>query len=244
MSDLRKGSQPYVGANTGGNDKTKMYVVIGAVVAVVVLAIAAVLLTKGGGNKSASTDKNTGAYAASHAEREQAPITITGTPLPAYPEVQSVLVPPGQDPAVGQTPPKLEGVSFDGSKVTIDPADKRAKVIIFLAHWCPHCQAEVPRLQKWINDGNKPKDVDIYAVSTGVASDRPNYPPSKWIAREKFTPPVLLDNSDSKAASAYSLPGFPYFVAVNADGTVSQRGSGEVPIDQFNQVVKALKTSA
>ncbi|MEZ5311899.1 MAG: TlpA disulfide reductase family protein [Microthrixaceae bacterium] len=242
MSKSDKPASPYPGANPGGGDKTKLYVIIGAVVAVVILAVVAVLLTSsGGGSKSNASKKGTGAFAAANAEREQAPIKVTGTPLASYPESQTVLVPPAQDPAVGQTPPKLEGVSFDGSNVTIDPADGRAKVIIFLAHWCPHCQNEVPRIQNWINEGKQPKDVDIYAVSTSVSSDRVNYPPSKWILREDFGPQVLLDGADSPAAKAFSLPGFPYFVALNADGTVAQRGSGEVPIEQFEQVVKALK---
>ncbi len=241
MSEIPRATSPYASTNSGGDDKTKLYVGIGAAVSVIVLGFVAVLLSGGGGSGNNASKKGTGAYAAAHAEREQAPITVTGTPLPDYPQSQTVLVPADQDPAVGQTPPKLEGVSFDGSKVTIDPADGRAKVIIFLAHWCPHCQAEVPRLQTWISAGNQPKDVDIYAVSTAVSSERVNYPPSKWIAREDFAPPVLLDGADSPASKAFALPGFPYFVALNADGTVAQRGSGEVPIEQFEQVVKALK---
>lgn len=241
MSEVPRATSPYASTKKPENDKTKVYIGAAAVGVVVLLAVLAVVLSGGGGPKSNTAKKGTGAYAAARAEREQAPITVTGTPLPEYPQVQSVLVPPGQDPAVGQTPPKLEGVSFDGSKVTIDPADGRAKVIIFLAHWCPHCQAEVPRVEGWIKEGKQPEDVDIYAVSTAVSSDRVNYPPSKWIAREDFAPPVLLDGADSPAAKAFSLPGFPYFVALNADGTVAQRGSGEVPIEQFNQVVQSLK---
>lgn len=241
MSDAQSGPTPYKPPKgVGGNDdRTKLYLGIGAAVVVVVLVVVAILLTSGGGDSSA--EKGTGAHAAANAEREQAPITVTGDPLPAYPESATVLADPTSDPAVGQTPPTLTGVSFDSSELKIDPADGRAKVIIFLAHWCPHCQNEVPRIQKWIDDGNQPDDVDIYAVSTSVNSDRVNYPPSKWIVRENFTPPVMLDGADSPAAQAYSLPGFPYFVALNADGTVAQRGSGEVPINDFDTVVKALK---
>lgn len=241
MSDVRTGPSPYKSPNpVGGNeDRTKLYLGIGAVVVVVVLVVLAIVLTSGGGDSGAG--EGTGAHAAANAEREQAPITVTGDPLAAYPDSDTVLANPATDPAVGQTPPKLEGVSFDGSGITVDPADGRAKVIIFLAHWCPHCQNEVPRIQKWIDEGKQPDDVDVYAVSTSVSSDRVNYPPSKWIVRENFTPPVLLDGADSPAAQAYALPGFPYFVGLNADGTVSQRGSGEVPINDFDAVVKALQ---
>lgn len=240
MSDVQPGASPYrtpkpVG---GDDDRTKLYLGVGAIVVVVVLVILAIVLTSGG---DTGAGEGTGAHAAANAEREQAPITVTGDPLAPYPDSPTVLADPESDPAVGQTPPSLSGVSFDGSEVEIDPADGRAKVVIFLAHWCPHCQNEVPRIQKWINDGKQPDDVDVYAVSTSVSSDRVNYPPSKWIVRENFTPPVLLDGADSPAAQAYSLPGFPYFVALNSDGTVAQRGSGEVPIEDFDRVVNSLQ---
>lgn len=241
MSDVRTGPSPYKSPKPmgAGDDRTKLYLGVGAAVVVVILVVLAIVLTGGSGGGSA--DEGSGAHAAANAEREQAPITVTGDPLASYPDSDTVLANPAMDPAVGQTPPKLEGVSFDSSPMVIDPADGRAKVIIFLAHWCPHCQNEVPRIQKWIDEGKQPDDVDVYAVSTSVNSDRVNYPPSKWILRENFTPPVMLDGADSPAAQAYSLPGFPYFVALNADGTVSQRGSGEVPIGDFDDVVKSLQ---
>ena len=33
-------------------------------------------------------------------------------------------------------------MSFDGTPVEIAP-DGKAKLVVFLAHWCPHCRAEV-----------------------------------------------------------------------------------------------------
>jgi hypothetical protein len=58
---------------------------------------------------------------------ETADVTITGVPLPTYPDA-------GTDPAVGLAMPEFEGESFDGSPVSITN-DGRAKVLIFLAHW-------------------------------------------------------------------------------------------------------------
>lgn len=217
----------------------RMYLVGGGILLVVVLAVVAVLLSNSGRGSEGLTE-GMGAYAAARADREQAPVEITGKPLSEYPDVPPGLIPEGKDPAVGETPPKLEGLTFDGSPVVINPGDGRAKVVMFIAHWCPHCQNEVPLIQEWINGGGLPDDVQIYAVSTSVSSDRANYPPSKWIVRERFTPSVLLDNADSSAARAWSLPGYPYFVALNSDGTVAQRGNGEVSIDEFAAMVRKL----
>ena len=60
--------------------------------------------------------------------QETAAVTITGDPLPQYPDGQAA------DPAVGLAMPELQGESFDGSPVSITN-DGRVKVLIFLAHW-------------------------------------------------------------------------------------------------------------
>ena len=131
---------------------------------------------------------------------------VSGEPLQPMPRVDGFVVPVELDPAVGSTPPTLEGQDFEQGEVSIDPADGRAKVVAFLAHWCPHCQAEVPRIQDWVDDGNLPEDVDLYAVSTGVQADGANYPPSKWLDREGWTGDILLDDPDGTAANAWGSP--------------------------------------
>ena len=55
--------------------------------------------------------------------------------------------------------------------------------IWFVAHWCPHCQAEVPRIVALAEQGRLPEGVDVAAVSTAVDATAPNYPPSAWLDR-------------------------------------------------------------
>lgn len=110
-------------------------------------------------------------------------------------------------------------------------------VVIFAAHWCPHCQKEVPLIQDWIDDGNLPEGVQVNMVSTSVQADGTNYPPSGWLSDVGWSEQILLDNPDSTAASAWGLTGYPYIVFVDGDGKVVQRASGELPIDQFDEFV-------
>jgi len=239
-----EGADPYANLSnrtTGHRPKTGL-MIIGATVAVVILlGLVAFFVTRSENNSDTEAiSKDTGAEAAQNAQQEQASVTVIGQPLPEYPKTTSMVAPPAEDPAVGQTPAVLEGFSFDGTPVKIDPADGRAKVVMFVAHWCPHCQAEVPLIQKWIDEGNKPKNVDFYAVSTSVKADQANYPPSKWMIKVGFSPKVMLDNPSGSAAQAYGLPGFPYFVMMDSAGKVTQRASGEVPIDQFGTLVISL----
>ncbi|CAN5594312.1 hypothetical protein BH10ACT3_BH10ACT3_15990 [soil metagenome] len=242
MNDKHSGPDPYANLSRRTSEhrhKTGLLIVGATVLVIVLFGVVALVITKSGDDDSAN-----GSGAADNATQEQAAVTVVGEPLPAYPDTDSYLAPPDDDPAVGKVAPELEGQTFDGTPLTIDPTDGRAKVVIFVAHWCPHCQREVPLIQKWLDDGNKPDNVDFYAVSTAVSADRPNYPPSAWLADEGWTPPVMLDSPDQTAAVAYGLPGFPYFVMMDASGKVTQRASGEVPIDEFGELVDTLSSAS
>jgi len=70
--------------------------------------------------------------------------------------------------------------------------------------------------------------IDVIGVATGTTPDRPNYPPSDWLEREKFPFPVMADSSDYDAANAYGLSAFPYFVVFDSSGKLVTRASGEL----------------
>jgi thiol-disulfide isomerase/thioredoxin len=161
------------------------------------------------------------------------PVAVSGDSLETLPE--------GPDPAIGVTAPGLEGQSFDGSSVEIDD-DGRPKVLVFLAHWCPHCQVEVPRIADWLAENGAPNDVDIYGVATGTSEERPNFPPSSWLEREGWDLPTLVDSEDGIAASAYGLSAFPFFVTLDSDHEVVARGSGELSTEQWESLLDAARS--
>jgi thiol-disulfide isomerase/thioredoxin len=163
--------------------------------------------------------------AATRAPAEQQPVTASGDALAGFPEK-------GPDPAVGKKAPKLVGYGLDGKSVTIDPADGKPKVIAFIAHWCPHCQREVPLLTQWKKEGKLPAGIDVYAIATSTDKNGPNYPPSAWLTKVGWPYPAMADSSDAAAAKAYGLSGFPFFAVLRADGTVATRTSGEKTLDE------------
>lgn len=135
---------------------------------------------------------------------------------------------PAADAAIGQPLPTLTGTGFNDEQIVIED-DGRAKVIYFLAHWCPHCQAEVPRLVELIDSGAKPDDLDIYGVSTSVDASRGGaYPPAAWFDREGFDVPVIRDSPSNDAFNFFGGGGFPYAVYVDADNNIVARSSGEL----------------
>jgi thiol-disulfide isomerase/thioredoxin len=198
---------------------------IGVAALVLVLAGAAII-SSGGSNKK---KKNT-----STAGLEQTrPVVVTGAALPELSQS-------GDDPAVGKAIPEAKGQSFDGTPVDIRN-DGRPKLILFVAHWCPHCQREVPLLTNYLKSHPLPKGVDLYTVATATTPQRPNYPPSAWLAKVGWKAPTLADSDDAKAANAFGLNAFPYFVAVDGSGKVVARTTGEITTGEFSDLaVKAL----
>jgi thiol-disulfide isomerase/thioredoxin len=148
----------------------------------------------------------------------------------------------GADPTIGLPAPEVTGADFEGNPVTITD-DGRAKIVIFLAHWCPFCQAEVPIVQRWVDAGSLPAEVDLYAVSTSMDSLRTNYPPSKWLENEGWTAPVVVDDQATTLSRAFGLNAFPYWVFIASDGTVWGRLSGQIPTETLDEIARSLAQS-
>ena len=41
-------------------------------------------------------------------------------------------------------------------------------MIVVMAHWCPHCNEEVPSSSQWEQSGKVPEGLDVVGVSTAV----------------------------------------------------------------------------
>jgi cytochrome c biogenesis protein CcmG, thiol:disulfide interchange protein DsbE len=195
---------------------SRLPVLIGIVVAVIVVAFgAAIIASRGDDADSAQTGD----------------VEVSGAALPALPEG-------GDDPAMGLLAPNVSGTDFDGSAVAIDPGDGAAKLVVFLAHWCPHCQAEVPVIAPYLAGDEKPEGLEVVAVSTAVSDARDNYPPQEWLEREGWPSPVIRDDGDNSAANAYGLTAYPYYVVIDEEGAVVGRDSGEMAIEDFDQFLR------
>lgn len=210
---------PSRGSDPGGS-KILLVAVVGAVL---VAALVAVLVASLSDDTEDSGEPR---------EFDVAEATVEGTALPPFPEA-------GADPAIGEPAPELRGEGLDGEAV-VAPTPGHPTILLFAAHWCPHCQAEVPEVQEWLDEGNLPEDVDLITVSTGVDPERPNHPPSAWLEDESWSAPTLADGS-GQAATAYGLDQFPYWAAVDADGNVVARLGGRPSSEQMEALVDAVR---
>ena len=209
---------------TAQKNQTKF--IAGGVAAAIAAIVAVVLVVGGGGSPSSTTTSTiTSNSGDAVAAAEFQPVQAEGETL-----VQ--LEDPNDDPARGKIAPVVNGFGFDGAPLTIAPTGK-PMLVVFLAHWCPHCNAEIPRLIEWKDSGAMPADLGVVGVSTGARDDAPNWPPSQWVVDKAWPWPVMADNEDQNAAVAFGVSGYPGLILLNGDGKVLARRSGEAGIDEL-----------
>jgi thiol-disulfide isomerase/thioredoxin len=208
------------------NQKRPFPIVWVAVGVVVILGVAAVAVSAGSGG-----DGGSGGGSDSTGEQFGTP-QVDGSPLPRY-------VPAGSDPAIGEVAPTVRGENFAGEPTAIEPGAPR--MIVFLAHWCPHCNAEAPRLAAFIADNGVPDGVDLTIVPTGSSPEAEFWPPSEWLDDMGLgRVETLVDDQDQTVATAFGLSAYPFIVMLDAEGRVVQRTSGEQPegffADRFGEL--------
>ena len=223
---------------TAQKNQTK-FIAIG--VAAAIAAIIAVVLVVGGGNSSSSTTTST----TGNSSEATQPVNGDAVAAAEYQLVQAqgemllALEDPDNDPARGKIAPVLNGFSFDGAPLTVAPTGK-PMLVVFLAHWCSHCNAEVPRLIEWKNSGTMPADMEVFGVSTGARDDAPNWPPSQWVVDKGWPWPVMADSEDQNAALAFGVSGYPGMILLDGNGKVLARRSGEASIEELKAWTQEL----
>jgi thiol-disulfide isomerase/thioredoxin len=209
----------------------KTFLIIGAVV----LLAAAIAIGFSGGSDSSTTTAPRVTVEGQVGSGEYQPVTVVGDVLSPLGDGNGN---PASDAAMGKTPPTLNGYTFAGKPVTIAPgANSQPLMLVFLAHWCPHCNREVPRLIDWQEQGLVPEGLRVIGVTTSSRNDQANWPPSDWIEEMKWPFEVFVDSEEGSAANAYGVDGFPFIVIVNAEGQVVGRHSGELELADLDAFV-------
>jgi hypothetical protein len=205
--------------------------VIGSVAAVLVVAIAAFIVIN-------RNDSGAGGAKAATIE-ETRPVTVTGDPLPKQPSFDKDLI--------GTPLPRIEGQSFDGTPVVIQPG--RRTMIVFTAHWSNDARFNIIALADYASSvaasgagsGVKP-DFDIIVISTSVKPSQPSYPPSKHFtdAASPYPYPVLADSADNAAAKALAFKTFPWVILADEQGRLVFRFPLAIDTTFMNETVPKI----
>lgn len=233
-AEARRKAAAKAAKSEGGGSKLWIWVTVGVVA---VIAVVGAVVVLGGGDEDGAADggSDTTAEQTTSSFPDSQPVTITGEPLPSYEGGAA-------DSAVGLTAPRLEGSDFQGDPVVVDGAENGPTMLVFLAHWCPHCNAEVPVLLDWKNSGAVPADLNVVGIATAAAESAVNYPPADWFSSKGWSWPVLVDEKLGEgeagmAAVAYGATGWPYIVVIDGEGNVTARASGEKTVAEIEALV-------
>ena len=165
---------------------------------------------------------------------------ITGDALPVFD-------PSVVDTAIGMPAPAVVGHDHSGNEVAIDPATG-PHLVLFVAHWCPHCAADLPHVIEWMADGTIPQWLPVTLVSTAESATAANYPADTWLQEHGWPSPEIRDPSRGdgaagEVATAYGTSGYPYYVLIGADGTIAARTTGEQTAGDMTALINALPSA-
>jgi len=166
------------------------------VLAIAVVAIVAVVVSQGG---SASPD-TTGASSV----RAAGPARSTAF-------------------AAGDVIPEFSARGLGGETVAWTDYRGTPTVLSVWAPWCPHCQKELPILDRILKDY---PTVKVVSVVTAVGY-HPGPTPEGFMADHGLSFPVAVDDATGTIAGSLGVTGFPTVYYVAADGTVSTTVVGE-----------------
>jgi thiol-disulfide isomerase/thioredoxin len=137
-------------------------------------------------------------------------------------------------PAIGAAAPDFSAKASDGSTITKASITGKPTLMVFFASWCPHCQAEAPKL-KALAEANP--DVNLVFLGVGYQDTQKNI----WAFQSKFSLPVPTYDDGGKAASVYGITSYPTLVSVDKSGIIRDRDTGEVTPDRLNSLVAKAK---
>jgi thiol-disulfide isomerase/thioredoxin len=145
--------------------------------------------------------------------------------------------PPLEAPlAAGDAVPAYTAPELAGGTVSWDRYVGKPVVLPVWAPWCSHCQAELPVVDRVMQDY---PDVELTTVVTSIG-DQPGPSPDGFMKDHGLDFPVAVDDENGTLAAAFGIRSFPTLFFVNSDGTVAVQLSGEVEESTLRSTIESL----
>jgi hypothetical protein len=85
----------------------------------------------------------------------------------------------GIDTAGGKISPTIR-YKPPGDEMNVTHPENNPTIILWVAHWCPYRQEEIPEVIKWIEeDGALEKGLRVASAATSTDPSKPNHPPKE-----------------------------------------------------------------
>ncbi len=136
----------------------------------------------------------------------------------------------------GDAVPGFEAPAIGGGTVRWSDFSGGPVVISVWAPWCPHCQVELPILDRVMEDFPQ---VSFVTIVTSIGT-QPGPAPDVFLAENDLTAPTAIDDEAGTMAAAFGIRAFPSLYFVSSDGTIVRFDEGEVAEAELREIIGSL----
>jgi peroxiredoxin len=168
-----------------------------------------------------------------------AAILLTGggsSDTPPSAQGQVTIAPTSGPVQAGDTVPAFSAPALGGGTMSWSTYAGKPTVLAIWAPWCPHCQAELPRLSEAMAAH---PDLQLATVATAIGQE-PGPSVAGYLKDHGLTFPVGIDDAKNTILNGLGVSSFPTIFYVGSDGTVVQVSTGELSADQLSAALDQL----
>jgi thiol-disulfide isomerase/thioredoxin len=142
-----------------------------------------------------------------------------------------------QDTFRGMNSPVIE-YKIPEENIYVTYPENTPTIFLFVAHWCPFCQEELPEVVNWIeNNDVLAKGVNVVLIVTDINPNKANYPPDSWLYNERWKYPVIYDDDQSTLAEYFGVSYFPSWVFTETNGEIAFTHAGKIGVEELSKLV-------
>lgn len=126
---------------------------------------------------------------------------------------------------LNQTAPSFALLDLDGKKISLPELQGKVVVVDFWATWCGPCKASFPGMQRMVNKYKADPNVKFVFIDTWERGDGKEKNAADFIASNKYTFHVLIDNED-KIVAEFKVDGIPTKFVIDKKGMIRFKSVG------------------
>ena len=116
-------------------------------------------------------------------------------------------------------------VDLEGKNINLGELKGKVVVVDFWATWCGPCISSFPGMQKMVNKFKDDPNVKFVFIDTWERGDEKAKNASTFMATNKYTFHVLMDNED-KVVAEYKVEGIPTKFVIDKNGMIRFKSVG------------------
>jgi len=126
---------------------------------------------------------------------------------------------------INEKAPVFALLDLNGKRIDLGELKGKVVIVDFWATWCGPCKASFPGMQKMVNKYKDDPNVKFVFIDTWEKGDEKQKNAAEFIANNKYTFQVLMDNDD-KVVAEFKVEGIPTKFVIDKNGMVRFKSVG------------------